>query len=108
MVLFTALMWQRMLIVERNRDRAQRAQSEQTAPQGHVNKPRERRFLAIRGRYFAENIGRANLHRNQQRLYLKGNMRNYIRRAGEKGLSRSHHHSCSTVEKQCSVHSELG
>lgn len=73
-----------MLIEERNRDRAQRAQSEQTEPQGHVNKTRERRFLAIRGRYFAESIGRANLHRNQQRLYLKGNMRNYISRTGEK------------------------
>lgn len=39
--------------------------SEQTEPQGHANKPRERHFLAIRGRYFAESIGRANLHRNQ-------------------------------------------
>lgn len=39
---------------------------EQTEPQGHVNKPRERHFLAIRGRYFAGSVGRANLHRNRQ------------------------------------------
>lgn len=61
-----AFMWRRMLIEERNTDRAWRAESEQTAPQNHVNNPRERHFLAIRGGYTAGNIGRANLCRNQQ------------------------------------------
>lgn len=46
--------------------RAWRAWLEQTEPQCHVNKPRERYFLAIRGRYIAESIEGANLHRNQQ------------------------------------------
>lgn len=43
------------------------ARWEQTEPQGHVNKPRERHSLTIRGRYVGgRSIEGANLHRNRQ------------------------------------------
>lgn len=41
--------------------------SKQTESKCHVNKPRERHFLAIRSRYFAECVGGVSHHRNQRK-----------------------------------------